>query len=165
MQMDLGTDIIATIVVVVCVIPFILIAKGRKKREKKMLASLEEIANRDNCTINDYEINADFIIGIDHKQNQVFYYKNEEGVINEGSVNLSGIEKCKLATHSKTINGKNRKESIIKGLDLKFIPRYKQDPEVSFTVYDSDLKMQLTGELQLAKKWETLINKKLLQFN
>ncbi|EWH13710.1 hypothetical protein KLA_07921 [Cellulophaga geojensis KL-A] len=163
--MDLGTDIVAIIIVVICLLPFIFIARGRKKREKKMLTSLEEVAKKDNCTVNDYDINAGFIIGIDHKQNQVFYYKNEEGVINQGSVNLTGIKKCKIATHTKAINAKNRKEYIVEGLDLKFIPRYNQDPEVSFTVYDSDLKMQLTGELQLAKKWETLINKKLLQFN
>lgn len=164
--MDLGTDIIAIIIVIVCILPFILIAKGRKKKEKKLLAALQEVANRDNCTVNDYEINSSFIIGIDYKQNRVFYYKNEEGVINEGIVNLEGIKTCKIGTQSKTINAaKGRKEYIIQGLNLKFVPRLKQDPEVSFTVYDSDLKMQLTGELQLAKKWETLINKKLLQFN
>lgn len=164
--MDLGTDIIAIIIVIVCILPFILIAKGRKKKEKKLLAALQEVANRDNCTVNDYEINSSFIIGIDYKQNRVFYYKNEEGVINEGIVNLEGIKTCKIGTQSKTVNAaKSRKEYIIQGLNLKFVPRLKQDPEVSFTVYDSDLKMQLTGELQLAKKWETLINKKLLQFN
>ncbi|WBU88454.1 hypothetical protein [Cellulophaga omnivescoria] len=163
--MDLGTDITAIIIISVCLLPFIFIARSRKKREKKMLASLEEIAKENNCTVNDYDINADFIIGIDHKQNQVFYYKSEEGVINQGAVNLTGIKKCKIATHTQTINAKNRKEYVVKGLDLKFIPRYNQDPEVSFTVYDSDLKMQLTGELQLAKKWETLINKKLQHFN
>ncbi|PKB45052.1 hypothetical protein AX016_3288 [Cellulophaga sp. RHA19] len=164
--MDLGTDIIAIIIVIVCILPFILIAKGRKKKEKKMLAALQEVANRDNCTINDYEISANFIIGIDHKQNRVFYYKNEEGVINEGIVNLEGIKTCKIGTKSKTINtNKDRKEYIIQGLYLKFIPRFNNNPEALFHVYDSDLKMQLTGELQLAKKWETLINKKLLQFN
>lgn len=164
--MDLGTDIIAIIIVIVCILPFILIAKERKKKEKKLLAALQEVANRDKCTINDYEINSSFIIGIDHKKNRVFYYKNEEGVINEGTVNLEGIKTCKISTQSKTVNArKGSKEYIIQALNLKFIPRLKQDPEVSFNVYDSDLKMQLTGELQLVKKWETLINKKLLQFN
>ncbi len=89
--MNLDNIIIAAIAITICVVPFILMDRSRKKKQKRTLQSLINLANQKNCNISKYEICGDFIIGIDEIERFVFFFKKLEDKVVEQFINLAEI--------------------------------------------------------------------------
>lgn len=158
--MDLGSTIIGAILIAIFVVPVILMNRNNKKREKKTLQLLINIANEQNCKISKYEICSDFIIGIDESENFIFFFKQKKEVAISQYVDLSEIKICKVLKSTRTIRSKNGNVEITEKVKLSFIPKNKDKAETSFEMYD-DENTQLSVELQLVDKWSRLINDRL----
>jgi len=158
--MDLGSITVGTIIVAICIIPFVMMAINKKKKEHKMLQALNHIATAQNHTISDYEFCGDFVIGRDKELNTIFFYKESNGQALSSSVNLSTIKNCQAIKAHRTVKSDGERLTITERVVLAFTPTNVADQEVNFTLYDVD-NMQLNGELQLADTWSILINKRL----
>jgi hypothetical protein len=158
MEMDWGTAISGLIAILLCVFPFVLMYYNMKKKENKMLQSLDVIVQQNNCKISQHEFCGDFVLGIDESRNFVFFFKQnrEEAILK--FVDLAEILKCQSIKKNRTL--KHNKESVIitERVELCFIPLNKSKGEIIFELYDEETNMQMNGELQFVDKWSKLIN-------
>ena len=156
--MNFSNIIIVAIVIALCAVPFILMAQNKKKRVRKTLQSLTNIANQQNCTISKHEICGDFTIGIDETKKFVFFIKKSEDKVVEQFINLSEIQNCKAKNTSRIVAYNKENQNVIDKIELCFTPIDKNKKEVSWEFFDADINMQLSGELQSIEQWSKLIN-------
>lgn len=155
--MDLGSTIVGTIILVICIVPFVIMHYNSVKKENKMLQSLNEIAQQHNCNISQHEFCGDFVIGLDENKNFVFFFKQKKEKAISQFVDLSEIQTCKAVKSTRTIKSKDGDVRIPERVVLSYIPTNKGKAETRFELYDEE-NVQLIGELQLVDKWSKQIN-------
>jgi len=161
MEMDLGSAIIGAVAIIICALPFVMMSRSRKKREKAFLQSLSKIATQNNCQINQHEIFGNFAIGIDETKNFVFFFRQVKDNEIEQLVDLSEIQSCKVINTSRNFKNKDGNQKVIDKLELSFTPTAKNKPEIKMEFFNADVNIQLYGELQSIEKWSKLINDRL----
>lgn len=144
--MDLGIAIIGLICVAICAMPFVLISRSRKKRERKLIESIKELAKQHNNEITQYEVCGDYVIGIDEPKNILFFQLNAQEETKQQVVDLSIIDNC-------NISRKNSKNQRIERLDLELIQTDNNKPKIVLEFYNVDLNYQPSGELESIQKW------------
>jgi len=156
--MDLGSTIIGAILLVICIVPFVIMHYNRKKKENKMLQTLNENAQQYKCKISKYEFCGDFVFGIDESRNFIFFFKQEKEKAISQFVDLTEIKACQVV--KKTTNVKNDigNLSVIDRVELSFIPKTKSKGDTRFELYNEEINVQLRGELQFVDKWSKQIN-------
>ena len=158
MNLDLGTTLIGTISVVICVAPFVLVTRSVKKKEKEMLRALNDFANLDNCKIHEHEYIGDFIIGMDTTKNVVFFYKKEKDTLEKLSVDLKDVKNCNVSKIGKSVRKNGKVEQIIERIELVFTTSPSASRDVVFELFNTLNNLQLNGELQTAEKWAQKVN-------
>lgn len=159
--MDWGTAIIGLITVFICIVPFVIMHYNRLKKENKMFQALIEIAKQNNGNISQHEFCGDFVLGIDDFNAFVFYFKQKrEDAVSE-FVDLSDIQTCQVVKKIRNIKNDIANLSIIERVELCFTSKNMNKEETKFELYDEEINMQLSGELQLADKWVKIINDRL----
>lgn len=161
MEMDWGTAIIGLIAILICIVPFVSMYYNRVKKENKMLHTLTENAQQQNCNTSQHEFCGDFVIGIDENRNFVFFFKQKKEEAVSQFIDLAEIQTCQVV--KKTRNAKNDNGSLgfIQRVELSFTPTNKNKAETRFELYDEEINMQLSDELQFAAKWNKQINDRL----
>jgi hypothetical protein len=161
--MDLGSAIIGAIFLVIGILPFMMMSRGRKNREKKFLQSLLTIATKNNCQIDQHDVFAHFAIGFDNTKKSVIFYRQAAEKVVEHFVAFSDIQSCKVLNTSKNVQNNNGTHQVIDKLELSFIPLLKSKPEIKLEFFNANVTPQLYGELQSIQKWSTLVNDHLNQ--
>lgn len=160
--MDLGIIIITLVFIAIVTAPFILTGNSRKRKKKILFHQLTKIAENDDCTITQHEFCAEFVIGLDEMANHLFFYKKVETREIAKSLHLSEFKSCSLINSNRTVSIRKEKYYVVDKLELTFYPAEKEAPEISIELYNDEFdSLTLTGELQLAEKWEKLLNEKL----
>ncbi len=160
--MDLGTIIITLVFIAIVTVPFILTGYSRKRKKKNLFRRLTEMAENERCTITQHEFCANFVIGLDGMANRLFFYKKVENLEIEKSLHLREFKSCRLINSNRTVTHKKEKYYVVDKLELSFYPAEKRAPEISIELYNDEYdSLMLSGELQLAEKWEKLLNERL----
>lgn len=149
------------IAILICVVPFIMLNRRKKKREKLFLQSLSKIAAPVDGQIDQYEIIGNFAIGMDEAKNMVFFYRPTKDKVEAQFVELEGFQKSKVIKTYRSFKNNNGIQKEIDRLELCFIPTLKDTPQIKLEFYNSDVSMRLNGELQSIEKWSNLINDQL----
>ncbi|CDF78901.1 conserved hypothetical protein [Formosa agariphila KMM 3901] len=158
--MNTGTMILSAFFIAICALPFILSSRGSRKRKNTLLKSLQTLANKHDAQISNYDVGADFIIGMDNIKNLVFFFKKTADNSVENCVDLSDYKDCKILKFGKDLHAKSSSYAIER-LKLDFIPKDKSVPEQQFEFYNEAVNTQLSGEIQIINTWHELIEKKL----
>jgi len=161
MEMDWGTAIVGLISILICIVPFVIMYYNRVKKENKMLQSLNEIAQQHNCKIGQYEFCGDYVMGIDENRNFVFFFKQKKEVAISQFVDLSEIQTCRMVKKTRNVKNDIGSLGFIERVELSFTPTNKNKGETKFELYDEEINMQLSGELQFVDKWTKQINDRL----
>ena len=152
--MELGIAAIGIASVAICAMPFVVTSRSRKSKEKKMMASLNDVANKNNCTISEHEIFGHYAIGVDQEKKFVFFISKSGEDLNQQYVDLSTIKTCEIANIGKSYA---RKEKITERLLLNLFPKNNNEPDTVFEFYDVEVNFQLSGEFQSIQKWNSVI--------
>jgi hypothetical protein len=156
MKIDLGTAIIGIISIAICLIPFIAMSIKRKKKEKMLLDTLNQIAINHNCTIQKKEICNNFAIGLDLQNKHVFYNKfNAENTLNLHVV-LTQVKQIEIDKKSREYTSNMQTNQIIEQINLIFW--LKTGGKIQFPLYEDKTDFQLNGEIQLANRWVQVMN-------
>ncbi len=158
MKIDLGTAIIGSIAILICVIPFVVMHFKKLKKENKILQRLNEIALKQNCKISQHEFCGDFVLGIDEDKKFAFFLKFQKEESVPEFVDLSKIQKCQIFQKTKSMNGSSGNFEHTEQLYLNFIRKNKNEVDFEFELYDEETNMELSGEIQFAEKWVAKIN-------
>ena len=152
--MELGIAAIGIASVAICAMPFVVTSRSRKLKEKKMMASLNDVANKHNCTIREHEIFGHYAIGVDQEKKFVFFISKSGDDLNQQYADLSAIKTCEIANIGKSYA---RKEKITERLLLNLFPKNNNEPDTVFEFYDVEVNFQLSGEFQSIQKWNSVI--------
>tara|TARA_R110002051_G_scaffold91370_2_gene160701 strand:- start:20849 stop:21328 length:480 start_codon:yes stop_codon:yes gene_type:complete len=153
--MELGIVAIGLASVALCAMPFVVTNRSRKTKEKQMKSSLNDIANKHNCQINEYEIFGHYAIGVDANKKFVFFISKSGEVLNQQYADLSSIKTSEIANIGKSYA---RKEKITERLLLNLFPKKTNESDTVFEFYDVEVNYQLSGEFQSIEKWNRTIN-------
>lgn len=160
--MDLGTTIVGIVIILICIIPFALMSINNRKKEKKLLQGLTEIAESNNCKISRYELWNSSTIGIDDTSLMIFYTRKSKDIETSQQINLAETQKCKLVNSSRTVSNKEGNFKVVEKLELAFSFQDKSKSEVALEFYNADHdSLTLMGELQLVEKWCKIFNDKI----
>ena len=156
--MDLSVSLIGAVLVALTILPFILVARSRKKKARLWFQKLANGASAQNNEISLHEISGRIIMGMDQKAKALFYLKPEQEAAEVQSIDLNAIAACKVFKVSRTVGENGSQQSYLGQVGLRFIPRKKAEAESRWLLYDSEEDMQLSVELQFAEKWAGLID-------
>lgn len=152
--MDLGTAIIALIVVIISILPFALVNISNKKKKKETIKTILAFAKKYNYTISEYDIWGKSAIGIDESAHMLFSYGKINRTENGLQFNLRDIEKCKVLINGRPMTDKANKLMVIDLIELAFSynAKNKEDTVLEFynKAYDN---LHISNELELAEKW------------
>jgi hypothetical protein len=159
--MDIGITITGAILIAICMLPFVLIGRNRRKQEKLLFQSLSNIAAKQNCKITVHECCEEYIIGLDETSNFLFFFKKIKDKEISKQINLAEIQNCKTINTSRS----NGNEKIIDKLELSLIANTKKTPDILLELYNSDDRMQLGDDFLLIERWAKKLNERLNQLN
>jgi len=160
--MDLGTIIITLVFITIVTVPFLLTGYSKKRKKNNLFRRLTEMAEGEDCVITQHEFCGNFVIGLDGMAGRLFFFKKVEKPEISISVNLREFKSCRLVNSNRTVGEKKSSYSVIDKLELCFYPHDKSKPDISVELYNDEYdSLTLTGELQLAEKWEKLLNERM----
>jgi hypothetical protein len=160
--MDLGTIVITLVFIAIVTVPFVLTGYSKKRKKKNLFHRLTEMAENEGCAITQHEFCGDFLIGLDEVADRLFFFKKSENHEIVQSVNLMEYKSCRLVNSNRTVGDKKTSYSVIDKLELCFYPNDKSKPDILVELYNDEYdSLTLTGELQLAEKWEKLLNERM----
>lgn len=160
--MDLGTTITVIVILLIGVIPFALMNRSNKKREKEFLEALNKLADENNSKISSYDIQSNAAIGIDDTNTKLFFVSKVNGLAKVEQISIAEIQKCKFINSNRNFSSKGINSQIIDKLELVFTYFDKSKTENIWSIYDESINHSaLTGELKLSQKWSKIVNEKI----
>lgn len=137
-----------------------------RKKEKKLLQGLTEIAERNNCKLSRYELWNNSTIGIDDTSLMIFYTRKSKDIETSQQINLAETQKCRVINLSRTVRNKEGNFKVVEKLELAFSFQDINRGDVVLEFYNADYdSLTLTGELQLVEKWCKLFNDKISELS
>jgi len=162
MNMQAGSTIVGLIIIALCIVPFVLIALNKRRKENHLIESLNKLAAEAGLKISQYELWNENIIGLDESEAVVLALITTKSTTETHTIHLNQMSKCRQANISRTANTANSSTVIIDQLALVFTPKQKHQEEVSIQFYNTEYNSTvLTGELQVIEKWHRLLNERL----
>ena len=158
--MDTVTLIMGVILIAVVGVPVVFIGRKGKKAKRKLKELLTTAAARENCTISEYEIWEDSVIGTDKQNHVVFFVNAANGNNVVQNIHLAEIKSCKSNITGRTFDSNGRSVKIIDRLCLHFIPKNNK-PEIELEFYNAEKGAQLFNELGTLEKWQKIVNEQL----
>lgn len=149
--MDLGTGLTALIMLAVCVLPFIVMNQKKQKRIKHLKQTFTDFAKETNHTIGEYDICGGIVIGLDSTSSTLYFVK--ENATTNVKINLEIKNISSVSTDKTHLN----ETSAFDKIALTFSLKDNASKLTQFVLFDSDDRLQLDGELQLAEKWQKTI--------
>ncbi|MEY8780627.1 hypothetical protein AB9K32_09385 [Allomuricauda sp. XS_ASV26] len=161
--MELGTISIGVVVIALSAMPFVLMAKGKKRKQKELLDKLKNIAASLGSDVANVDYGRKMALGISSAKNYILFYKETKDKIVEKTVPVNTLLKCEVNEAKQRVRVNKRTEEILERIELVFYSKDKSAAPISFELYNADEYLQLNGELQLAKKWHG-ITKEAMEF-
>lgn len=164
--MDLGTLIIGIVFILICIIPFALMIINSRKKEKKQLNGLSDIAQKSKCKLSRYDFWHNSSIGIDDTAYMVFFTRKSKDIETSQQINLTEIKTCRVLNSTRTWSSNDGNNKVIDKLELAFSFHDNQKHEVALEFYNADYdSLTLSGELQLVEKWCGIMNDKISEIS
>lgn len=155
--MDLSTTIIGLVIVLMCAVPFVVMYFNNKKKQHQMLQNLHTLATHNKCSVTFYEFCGDLVLGIDDSKKHVFFHKQSKDFSSTSFVDLSQTKECQIFKKHHS-DGLKSSANPIQSVFLIFKRNNDVQHESSFELFNRQLDLQLSGELQFAEKWSKRIN-------
>ncbi|HET6527471.1 MAG TPA: hypothetical protein VFG39_01850 [Balneolaceae bacterium] len=155
--MDLTTIIIAIVGLSIFIIPVILDQRSKKKRSTGIEKEFLRLAKNQHLKITYYDVwRNSRAIGIDKTSGKIFFFKKEDGNDQKVLIDLAQVKKCSI---SKTSRGRKNSTDQV---SLIFTFSKSEKPEKRLAFYHKGQDQTMQNEMELAEKWLSIINLKLL---
>lgn len=161
--MDYGTAIIGAIAITICLLPVYLIGSSTNRRRKYLLNLLEGLTIQNKGKLAEKEFFRDYAIGFDQQEGMVYFVKSVQEKNASFVVDLNKMAHCSIQKKERSVPSKSGPYNITEQLDLIFTPKVKGSEAISLPFYSIEQSLQVTGELQSIRKWETIFSNFLLK--
>lgn len=156
--MDVASTLLGSIIVSICIFPFVAVQVGSKKKKKHVINTLNQMAQNRQCQISTVEQCGDYAIGLDEVNQMAFFVKKNDEVTLENEVDLKHVVECYAHTQSKTIRSGQDKKEIITQVELSFKHKTHEKKLADFILYSENFNAQLGNEYPMAQKWAKILN-------
>lgn len=145
------------IAAMVAPVAYLIISK--KSRETAFFKRFTDLAGEKNIHIDQSEVwSINYAIGLDGGAGKLFYYKK----LKEGEttlvIDLGDVDKCRVATKSRTMKTKGGSNSVIDHIDLALSISGPQKTEKMIEIFNGQESLSLRGEPLIAEKWCGIVN-------
>lgn len=161
----MGTYIFLAILALAIAIPTIIFNLRKKQQEKLLRNRMNEIAQKSNSIVSEYQRWKDLQIGLDQKTGKLFFIRNTKNHESINEVDLTQTQHARVLKAERIVNTGSDKYTAIDRIDLTFTPRNSRS-EIVLTFYNNSFDSPtVQGELQLAEKWSEFVNSWISQYN
>ena len=158
--MDTSTIVMGLLALALFVIPVYYLQHKQKSKLNKAKQPFMEAANRKGLNLGQHDVwDEQYGIGLDEVNNRLFYWHNDQDEPQETSLDLGSVKQCEVDNAHRDVNG-NR---IIDAIGLRIALHGSKATSVYLPFYVTKDIMMLRGELQLAEKWNAIIQKRIVQ--
>lgn len=164
--MDTGTTIIAIILLLICIMPFMIMYIKSSRKEKQILNALSTAASDQHLKINEQDVWHETGIGIDHAENVLFFIRNNNDSSESINLSLHEVQHCKKIIESRTpLTARTEPDMAVK-LALSFTLREKAKDDIVLEFFNSKLSgLTISNEYLLLEKWHHIIQQKLTELS
>jgi len=163
--MDFGLIVITIIILALCIVPFVIMARNSKKKEKQILQSLFDLAGKHNYTVSQFDLWNHAAIGSDEGMNMIFFTKKNKIMEAHEHIRLEDVQRCRIINSIRSVSKQGGHGQVIDKLELAFTYHNRTKPETILNIFDVDGdSLTVTKELYMAEKWNRLINEKINAF-
>ena len=157
--MNTGTLVITAVLVIICVLPFVLMALGRRKKKKQLLQLVYQIPEAQNSSLTHVEYCGDILVCMDAQERYVFFAKNSKNKKQSWKcVDLHTVVRCEPFKQSRSVKGDGGSYTVIDRLELRFFSSKNANDFVRLTFYNANKNLQPTSELEVINRWAEMIN-------
>lgn len=157
--MDLTSAIVGAIFILACSLPFILMYNKRKKKEKALLQGMKSKISSQGGEYAQHEFCGDLIFGLNDRETFFYYGKVTRRGLEDALVELAQFSSCKIVKEQAASVSSGSSLSTLEKLELVFVPKQKNQPEMKLLLFDAEDAVQHSGELLFAVKWEKQLNR------
>lgn len=141
------------------VIPIYYIQHKQKSNANKAKQPFMEAASRHGLQLGQHDFwNEQYGIGLDETNNRLFFWHLDGQKTQAEVIDLDTVKQCSLENLHRDVNG-NR---IIDTIGLRLSVSGGKASNLYLPFYDKEGSMMLSGELQLAEKWQGIIKQRLV---
>lgn len=160
--MDSNSLIIGLLFAVAIGVPFLFLRRAIRKRDKQMRGKLTAMAAQKGGEISQFDLLKDIGVGLDDKQFMLFFIHDNEHFSNAQEIDLKTVRQCTVEKMTRDTVNNGIHQSTIEKVSLVFLLKSKEKGAIVLELFNTDYdSLTLAGELQLAQKWERIVNQKL----
>lgn len=153
----MSTIIMSAICALVCIIPFILMKKAGADKIRLLRKFAEETFRSQSLTAGESEYNSGILMAVDKDLSLLVCCSNQQGTVVSQTVDLRKVGKVVTNVVKRQVNMSGI-ESIIDKVEMIFESKYGDQQKQTLLLYDSSVRFQLYGELEMAEKWSARLN-------
>lgn len=154
--MKTGLFITDAIIIAIVALPFILILSNSKKKERKLSKALKAEVLKDKGKLSNSTVHNNFALGIDNSRQRLYFYKVTKEAAYTQIVDLKTMASCQVDKKTRYVRDKEKKQEIIERL-LLILTHKDQNNVTNFEFYDNNDAMPLSGEIDIAHQWQSII--------
>lgn len=157
--MDLGNILLWSVIILLCVVPFIVLGNMAKKKKQQDLKALLDFAVSNHFSISQYDLWFKSAIGLDETKQAIVFVSNLRGTPVAQWVLLEDAQKCQINETSRMVGGQDQSSKVIDKLELVFSGKQGNTSFEFFNVNSGNLTP--TIEYQMAEKWSAIANERI----
>ena len=158
--MDSERILTGSIVLSLVLIPIIFLKIASYLRKRKIIRLLNELAQKNNAAIHQYDQWNDSAIGLDKTKKQIFRIRSDKRDLQTQVVDLSQVNKWRVINDNSGAAYKEGYFRVTEGIEIELAGANHAGKNIVFYHVASDGPL-LADELQLAEKWYRLIDEQL----
>lgn len=157
--MDLGNVLLWTVITLLCVGPFIVLARTSKKNKQQSSQALQAFAAQHNASVDQQDYWFKSAIGIDEKNGLLFFISELHGPQIKQCISLADVQKCSVQDSIRMIDG----QKVVDRIELLLSARNGNQSSVVLDFFNvTSGNLTPTIEFQMAEKWSKIVNAHLL---
>ncbi|WOD44025.1 hypothetical protein [Hwangdonia lutea] len=162
--MDTQATIIGFIILLIVITPLILIQASQKKKKKQSKKEFFEDAEKHHLDLKDVDFwGTYYAMATDEVANKLLYSKIINGVHNTAVIDLNTVNSCSIKKTERRLKNKTTNKSETDKIDLVISYKTSKKPASILEFYNIDVNFEMSNESDMVKKWEAIINSKLLK--
>jgi hypothetical protein len=161
--MNSGVVITAIILILICVLPIFLVGSNTRKKSKKILKDMNDLAAKAGGKISEYDLWNGAGIGIDNGTQKLFFVREIKDVNDFVTINLKDIQKCRMLKTNHSLEKNVNEYPSIQKLELCFTYIDTQMSEIICPFYLSEqANLDVNQQQKLVEKWAGIVNTAIL---
>ena len=147
------------VILIIIVLAVVIVNSNKKNKKKQFVQTLSDLAEKSNCTISEYDLWNNTLIGIDNGAHKLFFIRKTAELAVSNVVDLQGIKKCRVINSSRVVTSKDSDNHVVDKIELALTFPDAKIADTILEFYNTNRdNLFLNGELPLAEKWAAIVN-------